>query len=1138
MLTVLILIVTAAPVISAIPFTHVVIDPSPPAQAHCKAVGDINGDGFSDVLAAGAFGVGGEGFYWYEYPDWTKHTIVPPGTGFTTDMQVGDVDNDGDIDAVIPKGFTKGSSVWWYENPRPSGDPAAAEWTAHHIGDAAAHDVEVGDVNNDGKLDVVVRHDETTLFLQGDPASWTKVILSTRPREGTALGDIDKDGDMDVAIGGYWLENPLPAGDPAMGPWTEHTIDENWPDQASVHLADVNEDGRMDAIIGPAETENERLSWYEGPEDPKAGNWNEHVIDGNVSYLHTFKTADMDRDGDLDLVAAEMHQSADPDEVSVYRNDGDGLSWTQEVVATTGSHNLRVDDIDKDGDFDIIGVNWHGETPLEMWRNDLNPKRALDEWKRHVVDAERPWVSLLIDAADMNGDNLADIVTGGWWYQNPGSPGGSWTRYAIGEPLHNMAVVYDFDRDGDIDILGTQGIGTESNDAFAWARNDGSGSFTVLTNVEDGSGTFLQGAVAGPLQDNGVPYIALSWHNSASSVQRIIVPYDPSIDTWTWEELSPSSQNEDLSHGDIDRDGDADLLLGTQWLRNEGTSWSVFTLSTSSGEPDRNRLADINRDGRLDAVVGFETVDRLAWYEQGTAATETWTEHIISNIGKPMSLDVADMDCDGDFDVIAGEHDLLNPQNASLYVFENVDGEGLLWTEHIVFTGDEHHDGAQVVDIDNDGDIDIISMGFGHSKILLYENQSPSGGGGSSNRPPVPGLDAAPTAGAVPLVVTFDASATFDADDDELTYAWDFGDGGASIDGSKVHHVYWDTGIYAVQLIVNDGLETSTKGTLIAAGPLPGPSNGMIHFWPLDDKVGSEATNLSGSQNGLLVGPMLRKNGGILAGAAEFDGIDDYMDLGSIDIGGNELTLALWIKADNFDVFDARFISKATGVHDADHYWMLSAIDENAIRFRLKAGGITHVLATGAGELAAGQWIHIAATYDGSSMRIYKDGVEVARRAKSGQLDVDPVVSAAVGNQPTGAGSRPFDGCIDDVRIYNRALTGSEIRELANLHLTSIEAVGAAPHHFELFGNFPNPFNPFTTIRYSVPAGGGHVKIAVYDVRGRLVNTLVDAVQTAGVKTVLWDGRNAGGRDVASGLYFCRMTGADYAHTHKMVLIR
>jgi hypothetical protein len=57
-------------------------------------------------------------------------------------------------------------------------------------------------------------------------------------------------------------------------------------------------------------------------------------------------------------------------------------------------------------------------------------------------------------------------------------------------------------------------------------------------------------------------------------------------------------------------------------------------------------------------------------------------------------------------------------------VFENVDGKGEAWSPHLLSVGDEHHDGTILVDIDGDGDLDIISIGWGHGKVLLYENKS------------------------------------------------------------------------------------------------------------------------------------------------------------------------------------------------------------------------------------------------------------------------------------------------------------------------------------------------------------------------------------------------------------------------------
>ena len=90
----------------------------------------------------------------------------------------------------------------------------------------------------------------------------------------------------------------------------------------------------------------------------------------------------------------------------------------------------------------------------------------------------------------------------------------------------------------------------------------------------------------------------------------------------------------------------------------------------------------------------------------------------------PMSLDVLDMDADGDRDVVVGEHNLAAPANARLLVFENVDGRGASWARHLVYTGDEHHDGARAADMDGDGDVDILSIGWGHGRVLLYENRA------------------------------------------------------------------------------------------------------------------------------------------------------------------------------------------------------------------------------------------------------------------------------------------------------------------------------------------------------------------------------------------------------------------------------
>jgi hypothetical protein len=96
----------------------------------------------------------------------------------------------------------------------------------------------------------------------------------------------------------------------------------------------------------------------------------------------------------------------------------------------------------------------------------------------------------------------------------------------------------------------------------------------------------------------------------------------------------------------------------------------------------------------------------------------------------------------------------------------------------------------------------------------------------------------------------------------------------------------------------------------------------------------------------------------------------------------------------------------------------------------------------------------------------------------------------------------------------------------------------AVPKNFALYQNVPNPFNPTTMIRYDVPAGGGNVTLNVYDVAGKLVRTLVDGAQAAGVKTVIWNGSTNRGSRAATGVYFYRLTAPGFEQTRKMVLIQ
>ena len=175
-----------------------------------------------------------------------------------------------------------------------------------------------------------------------------------------------------------------------------------------------------------------------------------------------------------------------------------------------------------------------------------------------------------------------------------------------------------------------------------------------------------------------------------------------------------------------------------------------------------------------------------------------------------------------------------------------------------------------------------------------------------------------------------------------------------------------------------------------------------------------------------------------------FDGTDDRVEAGHFDVSGSALTLAAWIHPEalgNCSSNDCRILSKSTGTAEGDHYFMLSTISESGatrLRFRLKTGGVTKTLIAGSGDLPENQWLHAAAVYDGSDMKLFLDGTEVGTTSKSGIISQDPSVPVWIGGNPTEPGSKPWRGRIDDVRVYDRALTATE---LADLPPPSAEAI-------------------------------------------------------------------------------------------------
>jgi len=475
-------------------------------------------------------------------------------------------------------------------------------------------------------------------------------------------------------------------------------------------------------VVLTGEESSDGVSWYQNPGGDATETWEKHLVVSDWKGLHSCQLADFDKDGDLDIFTAQMHERPGQRIAILENKNISSNEWESHILSTVGSHNAKVADIDGDGDPDIVGKNYEQDKRPRIWINPNNNKLSLDDWQRHVVDSNNPSRYTIL-AGDLNGDGNVDIVTGTSWYRNLVTGCDGWQRQELGSALGNAIILYDFDGDGDLDVLG---------EGFGWALNNGKGVFSILTNIS-ASGGFVQGAAVGQFRNNCSVQVPYTYKNG-SHIRMLT----PSNSTWSDTVIfNVSGKSKSIDVGDIDRDGDLDIIFvgrdtaKMQWLRNNANdTFTAFELADSPVQINhRCHLGDINADGRLDIVIGHKG-KLVTWYEQGLSARSNWKKHVIADSEildfDPLALDVADIDRDGDLDVVIGEHtpDRKKASQCSLYIFENANRFGTQWVRHMAYAGDEHHQGAQVIDVDHDGDLDIISVGWTHNNVMLYENKA------------------------------------------------------------------------------------------------------------------------------------------------------------------------------------------------------------------------------------------------------------------------------------------------------------------------------------------------------------------------------------------------------------------------------
>jgi PKD repeat protein len=283
------------------------------------------------------------------------------------------------------------------------------------------------------------------------------------------------------------------------------------------------------------------------------------------------------------------------------------------------------------------------------------------------------------------------------------------------------------------------------------------------------------------------------------------------------------------------------------------------------------------------------------------------------------------------------------------------------------------------------------------------------------NQPPNAVASATPASGAAPLNVTFSSAGSTDPEGASLSYNWDFGDGTTSSAANPSHN-YSAAGNYLVQLSVSDGMNTTTVSNVTVT------VTGLVAAYGFEETNGTAVVNaVTGTSDGTITNAT--RVPGMFGTALYFNGTDSVVAINNAmasDISSN-MTIEAWVKPATAGNNWRPIIGKS--YKGSQFSYVIQGATPQGVPSLYIAPASNNLLAST--PLPANIWSHVAATYDGTTVRLYVNGVLSASQPQSGapMPSSDPLTIGSDGMLQSF-----WNGAIDEVRIYNRALSASEIQ--------------------------------------------------------------------------------------------------------------
>ncbi len=562
-----------------------------------------------------------------------------------------------------------------------------------------------------------------------------------------SAGDMDGDGDRDIIVACnaskkiLWYEN-LPS---QTSDWPQHAVTSSVSGMVAVQVADIDADGDMDIFSADAS-----ISWYENTEGDGA-HWTTHTVsEDTVSADTTLKmvSRDMDKDGDMDLLVAfrtvtvisyaSFHEEYKT-KIAWYENTaGDGSRWSEHVCKLTSSMltfvSLHGADVDGDGDVDILTAS---ENTHSTWYENMDGEGT--SWVEHELSAATVNADATL-GADVDGDGDTDIIAlSTWpveslilWYENTDGGGSAWREHELAFPNGEVRAIHgdDVDGDGDMDLF----LIASGDDAIVWYENAAGNGSVWSPHPITQTGREYQALVAEDMDGDGDMDIAfgagafdtVGWLDNTAGDGSSFIEH-------TCRTAYVFQNPVSVAASDVDGDGDLDVFAASSnddklacYINTDGNGgpWEEQVISDSAAEASSITAGDVDGDGDIDALATSVTDGRVAWYDNTGGAGTDWEAHVISTAAvEAQSVQAGDMDGDGDVDALVASR-----LDDKIAWHENLTGDGSQWGEHVISVSAESARSAYPVDMDNDGDMDVLSeAAYGAVSVSWYENLTGDG---------------------------------------------------------------------------------------------------------------------------------------------------------------------------------------------------------------------------------------------------------------------------------------------------------------------------------------------------------------------------------------------------------------------------